>query len=71
MTELGRFLADLPMPLGPIVTGLLPVVAIVCLLAAAYAYRRSRRATAVVLAVVGVAAAVGAIAFATYVSGRA
>jgi hypothetical protein len=69
VTELGRSLADLPMPLGPIVTGMLPVVAIACLLGAAYAYWRSRRVTAIVLAVVGVAAAVGAAAFYTYVSG--
>jgi hypothetical protein len=57
------------MPLGPIVTGLLPVVAVGCLLGAAVAYRRSRRVVAITLAVVGVGAAVGAVAFYAYVSG--
>jgi hypothetical protein len=58
------------MPLGPIVTGLLPVVAIGSLLAAVYAFRRSRRVAAGVFAVIGVAAFVGALAFYAYVSGR-
>lgn len=71
MTELGRFLGGLPMPLGPIVAGLLPVVAILCLVGAAVAYRRKRRVATITLAVVGVAAALGTVAFSIYAFGAA
>jgi hypothetical protein len=70
LTELGRSLADLPMPLGPMVTGLLPVVAIGCFLGAVYAYRRGRSALAIAILVVGIGALIGAVAFLAYASGR-
>jgi hypothetical protein len=63
MTSLGESLASLPLPIGPIVTGLLPVIAIVAVLAAAYLYRKGRRVASVVLMVVGLGALTGAISF--------
>jgi hypothetical protein len=66
----GELLAGLPMPLGPIVTALLPVAAIGCLVTAVYAARRDRRAASAALAIVGIAALIGAVSFYGYTSGQ-
>jgi peptidoglycan/LPS O-acetylase OafA/YrhL len=70
VATLGEFLGELPMPLGPIVTGLLPPIAIGSLLGALYAFRKSRRLAASALVVIGFAATICAVAFYGYASGQ-
>ena len=71
MTALGQFLAELPPPIGPLVTGSLPLIAGASLYLSVNAYRTGRRLLAGAIAVVGVAALIAGLAFYTYASGRA
>jgi hypothetical protein len=63
MDELGRFIVELPPPLGIIVSALFPPVAIASGVGAVLAYRRRRRGLVVLMVVLFVFALVGAIAF--------
>ncbi|HET9346767.1 MAG TPA: hypothetical protein VFO05_13820 [Candidatus Limnocylindrales bacterium] len=71
MTALGELLAGLPPPLGPLVTGSLPLVAGASLYLSVNAYRMGRRRRAVAIAAVGLAALVAGLAYYTYRSGSA
>jgi hypothetical protein len=62
---LGDFLTQLPMPLGPIVTGLLPFFAIVGFVVVAWAYRKGRRVVVAVGAVIGALSLIAMAAFLT------
>ena len=64
MDLLGEFLAHLPMPLGLIVTGLLPFAAIGGFVIAVWAYRHGRRVVVLVGAVI---AALSVMAMAAFV----
>lgn len=68
VNPLGEFLTQLPMPLGPIVTGLLPFMAIGGFVIAVWAYRKGRRVVAVVGAVMGVLSLIAVAAFLTAAS---
>jgi hypothetical protein len=63
MDEVGRFLFELPRPIGPIVTGLLPVAAIGGFVAVFWAQHKRRTALMVVALAVAVLSLLGAIAF--------
>ena len=63
MDEVGRFLTRLPMPIGPIVTGLLPVVAIAGFVAAFWAQYKRRTKSMIIALAVAVLSLLGAIAF--------
>jgi hypothetical protein len=71
VTALGEFLAGLPPPLGPIVTGSLPLVVGASLYLSVNAFRMGLRVRASVIAAVGVAALIAGLAFYSYASGRA
>jgi hypothetical protein len=61
--ELGTFLTQLPRPIGPIVTGLLPVVSIAGFAAAFLAQHRRRTGLTIISVAVAVLSLVGAVAF--------
>lgn len=63
MDEVGTFLIELPRPIGPIVTGLLPVAAICGFVTASWAQYKRRTALMVVALAVAVLSLFGAIAF--------
>ena len=63
MDELGTFLTQLPRPIGPIVTGLLPIAAIVGFVGAFWAQHQGRTALMLVALGIGVLSLVGAVAF--------
>lgn len=63
MDEVGRFLIQLHMPIGAIVTGLLPVAAIAGFVAAFWAQYKRRTALMVVALAVAVLSLLGSIAF--------
>jgi hypothetical protein len=63
MDEVGTLLTQLPMPIGPIVTGLLPVAAIAGFSAAFWAQYKRRTALMVVALAVAVLSLLGSIAF--------
>ena len=71
MIALGEFLAGLPPPLGPVVTGSLPLIAGASLYLSVNAYRMGRRGRAGIIAVVGIAALIAGLAYYAYASGRA
>ena len=71
MIALGEFLAGLPPPLGPVVTGSLPLIAGASLYLSVNAYRMGRRRRAGIIAVVGIAALIAGLAYYAYASGRA
>ena len=70
MDPLGDFLTKLPMPLGPIVTGMLPFFAIGGFVVAAWAYRKGRRIVVVVGAVIGALSLIAMAAFLTATTTR-
>ena len=63
MDELGTFLTQLPRPIGPIVTGLLPVAAIAGFAAAFWAQHRRRTGLTIISVAVAVVCLVCAVAF--------
>ena len=70
MDALGEFLTGLPMPLGPIVTGLLPFVAIGGFVLAIWASRRHRRVVVIVGLAIGLASLMATVAFLMATAGR-
>lgn len=63
MDAIRDFLTDLPMPFGPIVTGLLPIIAVAGLVLAAWGYRKGRRLAAAVGVLIGLVGLTGMAAF--------
>jgi hypothetical protein len=63
MDELGTFLTQLPRPIGPIVTGLLPVAVIAGFTVAFWAQHRRRTGLTILSVAVGVLSLVSAVAF--------
>ena len=63
MDEVGRLLMQLPMPIGPIVTGLLPGATIGGFVIAFWAQYKRRTKLMIVALVVAVLSLLGAIAF--------
>jgi hypothetical protein len=68
MDQLGQFLADLPAPFGLILTALFPPAAIGGGLAAVVAFRRNRRALAIVMLAFAFVSLVCAIAWYAFVT---
>jgi hypothetical protein len=68
MDQFGRFLADLPPPLGLILTALFPPAAIGGGLAAVVAFRRNRRVLAIVMLAVAFVSLICAIAWYSFVA---
>lgn len=63
MDDLGELLTGLPMPVGPIVTGLFPILVIGGVAVGAWAQRRRRTALALCAGIVAIAGVVGMVAF--------
>ena len=63
LDAIGDWLTGLPLPLGPIVTGLLPFGLIIGAAGAVWARRKGRRALAIVAALFAVVCGIGMVAF--------